>query len=399
MRRIFLVSPGLVDLHSHYFGDAFGWLEACRAKGIELRLYIGASALPQIVERLGAKPIFPFPSDAIIERDLATRHLADFITLGVAYGEACRALEADGIGGGDVVMSPFSTHRDVFGTALWLERLPPEARPSCVFQFHLPDDTWSIDAQRKQVTGDISCFRYAVRRILNSLPPQKLIIGAVDPRLREAIERVAGFFCDPLPVGIHFVSDEALVGGEMPPQAHVRIAGEFRPEKGSLLVPQIINRFSALRPGKSFGVQVNDQASATALAQLLGPCLSPVNIRLGHLSREDHQRQLICTDILLLPYRWDRYAMRHSGLFTEAAGLGIVVVGPERTWIGDRLAAGMGAGVTFREFSVDAIVEALLEASDRYADLKARALRRKDFWRSTNATPALLDAVLRRLAH
>src|ERR1700716_1374498 len=96
--RIFVVHHGLVDRHVHYFGEALGWIEACRARGIALRLYINRDASPEIASTLGARAVFPYASDAEVETDPRCQELSDFLELGTAFSMACGALEEDGVG-------------------------------------------------------------------------------------------------------------------------------------------------------------------------------------------------------------------------------------------------------------------------------------------------------------
>ena len=123
--RIFVVHHGLVDRHAHYFGEALGWIEACGARGIALRLYINRDASSEIVSALGARPVFPYASDARVETDPRCQQLSDFLELGAVFSRACGALEEDGVGADDLVVVPFASERDVFGAALWLERCRP----------------------------------------------------------------------------------------------------------------------------------------------------------------------------------------------------------------------------------------------------------------------------------
>src|SRR5262249_5365289 len=128
--RLFIVQHGLQDYHSHYYGETRGWQAACRARNIEPRFYINQRAPAEMVREFEAQPVFPFASDVIVERDPECRQLADFLMLGNRFARAARALEADGLAGSDLVLVPFSTERDIFGAAIWLQRLAPERRPT-----------------------------------------------------------------------------------------------------------------------------------------------------------------------------------------------------------------------------------------------------------------------------
>lgn len=398
MRRLFLIQHGLIDFHSHYYGEAKGWAAACLARGVAARFYVNRKALPNIVREFMAVPAFHYPPDALVERDAGCAVLSDFIFLADVFARGCKALEAEGVSGGDVVVVTYATERDLFGTALWLQHLPPGARPTMIFIFHTPSFGWSVDNNRSSLTGDYSWHRYAAKRLREFLPPEKILLLATNPRLAKAIAFVTQLECTPAPLAIHYVSDTVLAAASEHaiPRAHVRLAGEFREEKGGGVVIEVIKRFSLERPGRPICVQVGTQEAAEFLAPRVADCPSPVYLHYGPAGHEEYQQRLVRSDLLLLPYRWQRYALRASGVFTEALGFGLVPVVPERTWMGDMLAQGWGAGVTFRNFSAASITKALAIASDAFPQLKIAALESREGWRRMQSAHALLDQILRR---
>jgi hypothetical protein len=183
-----------------------------------------------------------------------------------------------------------------------------------------------------------------------------------------------------------------------PGWANVRLVGEFRGEKGAELVVPTLLRIAELRPGTSFALQVISQEMAHAVAADLAPIqihASPVLVEFGQFSQAAYQRRLLRSNVLLLPYVWSRYALRSSGVFSEAAGFGQVTVVPDRTWMADCLRNGWGAGAVFGELNPNTIAEAAIMALDNYPALKERALSRSDEWRRQNCAAAV-DLIMRR---
>jgi hypothetical protein len=399
MDRLFIIHHGLADYHSHYYGEAKGWATACRARNIATCFYINRKAEPRIIEEFNAVPAFPFPPDGAIERDQTCAVLADYITLAEVFARNCRALQADGITGNDVVVVTYATERDLFGASLWLQHLAPEARPTMFFIFHTPSFSWSIDEERKNLSGDYSWHRHAAKRLAAALPPEKLFLLATNPRLANALAVATEQKCEPVPLAIHYVGDEILAASprHKMPHAHVRLAGEFREEKGGGVVIDVIRRFAEERPGRPFGIQVGSHKAAEFVAAKVADCPSPVFVHYGNADHEEYQQRLVRSDLLLLPYRWQRYAMRASGVFSEALGFGLVPIVPERTWMGDMLARGWGAGVTFRQFSAASITKALIVASDALPQLRSAAQAGRGRWRRVQSAEALLDQILQRL--
>ena len=398
--RLFIVTPGLYDRHSHPYGEARGWRDACRHRGITPHFYINRRADPAIVAEYAATPAFTYATDVILDRNPATREQSDFIKVSQQFARDCGILEHAGIGASDVIVVTYASERDLHGASIWLERIPVERRPTVVFIFHAPDFSWRIDPQRRRVDGDFSRVRLAMDRLRAVLPAEKTIVLATAVRLTALLRTVLRHPCDTAAMPTYFIdprtleSTDARVSG----RTTVLIAGEYRHEKGSDLIVPVILNLAAARPGIKFAMQVYKKEAAMTVHKRLAPMAkSPSQCRIdyGQLPHEVYQKRLLLTDILLLPYRWWRYAIRGSGVFSEAAGLGIVTVVPDRTWMSDMLAAGWGAGTVFTEPTVDSIVAALNSAIDTYATLKTRAESRAAKWRRANSVDAVLDMILR----
>jgi hypothetical protein len=179
------------------------------------------------------------------------------------------------------------------------------------------------------------------------------------------------------------------------------VLGDTRREKGSTVIVEIIRRYCEARPDHPVFLQVQNLDEAKRVGEALRDCGDKgVQLYAGRLSPAAYRQRLETVDILLLPYQRDRYVMRTSGIFAEAAAYGLVTVVPAGTWMADQLADGWGAGETFAETSVEApveaIVSALVKASDNCAPLKQAAGMGREEWRRRQSTPALLDHILSR---
>jgi hypothetical protein len=399
MKRLFIVQHGLVDRHSHFYGETKGWIAACEARGVAFRIYVNRLALPELVEELAAKPAFPYAPDVSLDQDPLSGRLSDFLTLAESFAQGCAALEADGIAGDDVLLVPFSTERDLFGAALWLERIAANRQPTAIFVFHNPDFSWAVGEQRRKVDGDFSRWRLAMKRLRQVLPAKKLIVRATNPRLAEVLGNVFDYPCEKCPHPTYYMDavgdTEALEKSD--PRVTVRLAGQFRREKGAGLVIPVLLNAARSRPGLSFALQVENQQQARDLAEQLAPLSqngAVCHIKSGHASHEVYLWRVAHSEILLLPYHPKRYALRNSGVFAEAVGFAVVTVVPDRTWMADMLREGWGAGTIFQEPTVEAVTAALIDAIDRRAVLLAGAKGTAAAWRKIHAVDVLLDQLL-----
>lgn len=399
--RLLIVSPGLYDRHSHPYGEARGWRDACRNRGITPRFYINRRAQPAIVKEFSAIPAFTYPTDVVLSPNMVDGHASDFRRVSQQFAEDCGTLERDGVAESDVMVVTYASERDLLGAAIWLERMPPERRPTIVFIFHVPDFDWRIDPERNRVSGDFSRARYGMDRLRAVLPAEKAIVLATTDRLAAVLRTILQYPCDICALPTYFVDPHVLesTDARVMDRTTVLVAGEFRAEKGSDLVIPAILRLAAERQGIKFALQVYEEKTAHAVRDRLAPMAnsqSQCRIDYGQPPHEVYQKRLLLSDILLLPYRWWRYALRASGVFSEAVGMGLVTVVPDRTWMSDMLAAGWGAGTVFREPTPESIVTAVAAAIDAYPALKAKAGNRAADWRHINSAGALLEAILRR---
>jgi hypothetical protein len=100
------------------------------------------------------------------------------------------------------------------------------------------------------------------------------------------------------------------------------------------------------------------------------------------LNSEEYDKKLLSSDCIVMPYRWETYFCRISGLAVEAATAGIPVLYTEDTWI-ERAMKRFGAGMAFRDGDALHLVEALAEMARQIDEFRTQAQRR---------APAALEA-------
>jgi glycosyltransferase involved in cell wall biosynthesis len=397
LRRLFFAQPGLVDRHSHYYGEALGWQAVCRARGIAARFYVHEAAAPEVRAELGAAPVFSYTSDAI----LGAQPDADCRTIAKSFAASYDAFARDGIGGDDIVVVPFALERDLFAAALFLSALEVAQRPSFAFIFHIPDIAWTIDAAGDNITGRFSRWQEAMRQLEAVLPPEKILFSATTVKLADALTAMLDHPCIAGPLPTFYLDDAVLapIAARLP-RVNVRMAGDVRLERGAELVTEVMLCVAAQRPGTSFALQLAREDQAHAAAKALAPLAAHrahCYIDYGLQGHPDYQARLKQSDVVLLPYRHERYILRASGVFSEAVAFGLVTVVPAGTSMAVELANGWGAGVVFREWRAEGIAAAVVTALDNYPVLAARAAIRVAEWRQRNCAAAMLD-ILAQLA-
>ncbi len=342
LRRLFFAQPSLFDRHSHYYGEALGCQAACRARGIAARFYVHEAAAPEVRAELDAAPVFSYISDAI----LSTQPDADCRTIAKSFAASYDAFARDGIGGDDIVVVPFALERDLFAAALFLSALEVAQRPSFAFIFHIPDIAWTIDAAGDNITGRFSRWQEAMRQLEVVSPPEKILFSATTVKLANALTAMLDHPCIAGPLPTFYLDDAVLapITARLP-RVNVRMAGDVRLERGAELVTEVMLRVAAHRPGTSFALQLAGEEQAHEAAKALAPLAAHrahCYIDYGLQGHPDYQARLKQSDVVLLPYRRERYILCASGVFSEGSGVrighgragGNVDGGRARQWLG-----------------------------------------------------------------
>jgi glycosyltransferase involved in cell wall biosynthesis len=176
--------------------------------------------------------------------------------------------------------------------------------------------------------------------------------------------------------------------------------GHTSPLRGFHFLPEIIERCARLSPRPRFVVQLQNRDSAQGMG--LGPAVQRleafsgelVRVVPGALSQEDYFGLLTEADVVLLPYTPTFYGSGSSGVFTEAASIGKVVVVSAGT-VPARQGKEYDLGVvTAEKWTPAAMAEAVATALQRLPELKARSAAGAERYRRENCAQAFWDKLL-----
>ncbi len=399
--RFVLLQNGLTDRHTHFFSETIGWLDACRKRGHRLSVYTHKMADPVVLVETGGIAAFSFKPEHRLSGQDDKSYRDSFVQAAMSYANTIANIST-GVGVDDLVVMPFANDWQVYGIALWLRSLSESNRPKVALIFHIPDLGWTPDGKSKHLQGNFSNIRFAFKHLKSVTSPDRILCFATNNGLSRELARILEIPFSTCPVPIHYFEDDRTDGRKPTPaeRVHIGVIGEFRPEKGSLLVADSLELFNQTRPGKSMFVQTNYSGSGTApgLDQLSRLDIDEIELFGGEMSQAAYNERLKNIDIFLLPYLHHRYAYRVSAIFAEAVAFGAVVVVPGQTWIAEQLDLGYGAGVVFDTSEPSEICRALIQASDRYDALRKQAQTNAGKWRQTQCTDALVEHIISRLS-
>ena len=398
--RFIILESGLNDLHSHAFIETLSWEKACKKLNIDTLIFIHKEASSKIVKDTDGTPHFRYTPMQNIKQDPISDRLHGFVYFSEAFATDCKKLALE-LSSNDIVIIPHATAKEVYGVSLWMRSISRKNRPTVVFIFINPDLDWKIDYEKNKVNGDFSQFRLGANQLSSLLPKSHVKYYANNPLLAQTMEYVLNQECAICPMTIDYFSSDELPNQfentEWKP-AHVGILGEFRIEKGSSILPQVITDFCNKKLDKNVFIQVKTKEESKRLQEYFPNIIRDrIQIFHGQLSQRDYLKRLQSLDLLLMPYLKHRYYLRTSGVFAEAAAYGIPVIVSEGTWMHRMLNNGFGSGVIFENLSPSCVCEALVRASDNLPELQHKAGRGMAKWRKEQSTTALVEMLASKL--
>ncbi len=199
---------------------------------------------------------------------------------------------------------------------------------------------WQIPTDRLAVwllyRRDIHLMRIRpVYKLLNTMIQQRLLphrlqlLTDSEPKARS----LSRYFCQPVAVVPipHTVITAQVPFAREPSEILCWWAGEPRPEKGLAVIQQLV----ALREPVARQFRLILAASAEVLPSSSGMQIQTIA---DNLSRQDYERWLVTSDVILLPYDRNAYQERTSGIFVEAVIAGKLPIVTSNTWMAQELA-------------------------------------------------------------
>jgi glycosyltransferase involved in cell wall biosynthesis len=371
--RIVLLDSGLSQRTGHHAHFACGLARLCAGGGFSLITLTTKGVEPALATEL-ADPRAVFAQG--LYQPAAAGDLFDRAWNDYRAGQRLYAADLDRSGleprPSDLFWMPTTRAREVAGLAEWLLKYGVRPRVAIGFQ----DLQYSVEPGN--VEGLI--HRLAARRLVQAVGQEQIFAYATNHRLAQRLAAAMNFgiylapqtlfYNPPAPAAV----PPALPAGDGP---LVACLGVPRPDKSGLPLPDIVREALRRRPDLRFVIQVNGAETNAALMAL--EKMPEVQLVKGWLDDGAFVALIQAADMLLLPYRRDRYAERTSGPFSFAAAYGRPAIVPSGTWMAERIARKQAAGIAYKRDA--AVIDALTVAADRLPDLHAQAANLARRWR------------------
>jgi glycosyltransferase involved in cell wall biosynthesis len=363
--KALIVDPGLRSAGGHHTAAALRLKAELARLGVDTTCLASAYAEPDVVQALGCVPCF--------SRSVYGRNYQSPIEFASGVEQTERELAVATAASGlaaDLLVLPCCDQMLAQAVAKQLRRRRL-GQPPHVLAWVLYPPRFRRPAE-PQAGADVEAeCREAFGLLLRAVGRTRLRVFCETAALADHYRRLLSLEVDVMSgpgLALHRADSPADYSS---PHPTVVCLGYANRAKGYGLLPQavasVLERHRDVRfliHGVTQGTDAADEARVFEQLAELGP---HVSVRQDVLGRDEYESWLAAADFLLLPYDPDVYRARGSGIFSEAARLGIPVIAPDACAFAQP-AFDSGWAVPIARYDAGGVAEAILAAlADRQA--------------------------------
>jgi glycosyltransferase involved in cell wall biosynthesis len=318
----------------------------------KVTFYGNTAAAPWVVAAINARLLF---RDDLYPSDTGTPFPQLYRAMTRSMASALKAVDPADLNSDTIAVMHTTTVFQLGALTEWYESLAARQRPKLFVQFQHPIEfmvepraEWPGAIGLAKAAVDALTAAGSVRFAANSKPLANRISSQLDRP------------CALMPVPVRW-PDRARVGA---PERSVMFGffGGLRREKGAELLAPAIASLAARYPDARFIVHAPRGQADPAIVRSLEALPQVELIRRSFTHKAHYFACLKRARWILLPYDPEPYALRTSGVFLEALGLGVPVVVTAGTWMAGELQSRDARGLTMADYSASALFDCLVEA-------------------------------------
>ncbi len=398
MKRFILGDPSLIGYSGHCFEYLWSLARLLQARGhatvlignrsLSSEIAAQSGALPMITYWCDARPVLPgMDGDSKAGREyIRHQHEQAMLT-------DLRAIDAKvGFAADDVLFLNTLRHWPIRGLVKWAEELGAARAPTIVLVLHFtafPSLEWD--------DGTFAMYRDAFAAIEASPVRHKFRLLADSDGLIEEYREVTNLPVQLAPIP-HSHRPVTLNLPDASQELVISYVGEARENKGYHLLPHLVDEFerSDLAGRATFHIQSyianpRDGIYRRAMGRLAN-CARVVFFP-DEMDAAEYEAYVSAAHIILVPYLTDNYHRQTSGIYAEAAALGIPTIAPRGTWMAQQVKQ-YGGGRLFVPNDPQSLFEATYDAVANYATLVEDARQAATQWNSFHRPEVLVEQVL-----
>ncbi len=369
MKRVFILDPSLQGESSHHFYAARAYREELGRLGRGWSIVCHQTAGPAI-QALPAQPYFH------VDGYFSAAERASHVEFGTAslcnsmLFEQLLKLKQLAFHPGDFVFFPAVTSNQVLAVCQWIASFDPERAPGFGLCLMFQPD-W-------HVSGDVSEVGPVFFRQAFGFVPEALRHRVVYTCETQGLAREYESLVGAAPLVMPMPTLQHLARPRDPERCGTTLSfmGYAKAEKGFHLLPEVARRVRARRPDARFVVQLlgHDTDLLDEVREGLAEHGDAVELIEGPIAPDAMVEVMGRTRLMLMPYESATYRTRGSAIFTECKLLGVPMLLPAGTAIGDE-GREKGLAATFERAEAEPVAGAVLGALERIEALEAAARR------------------------
>jgi glycosyltransferase involved in cell wall biosynthesis len=394
-----IIEEALCGFSAHWFE----WIRSVKlineVEGVRVRIAGNRKMDPAVIRALNAEPVLGHNSwDESINRQPALMRHAQVLLHNVRVYRGCAAV-LESWGPVDCLQLPVVRIHHLAGCLALTRRYGGRGFKRLVMQLNMPPGRHIKSFENPVFGRKTKLIRIVLRAFKPYIDQGLVCLGSDSDQTARDYELLTGvpFLEFPTPRVSNHTPSPSVQRSTGAPIVFTCL-GPSRHEKGSDLFLDAIRAYLQMpnRVPARFVLQWTGDFSDAA-----GKTISPDSWLAVHpdvvlhrraLSSEEYDRELLRSDCIVMPYRWNSYFCRISGLAVEAATAGIPVLYTEDTWL-DRAMSRYGAGLSFRDGDVPHLVEKLAEMARRITEFQTLARTRLHIAREVNSPENFLQCL------
>jgi len=392
-RTVHIADTGLIEAGGHYHTQDFLIAKECQKRGIPVTIYcryganLGASEI-NVVE------IFRF--EVFVERPPENPNFGvfeNYFVVNRAFFQDLNSIPSTDFQPDDLIYFPTVTQNQIEAVADWVVSLPVNKRPHIAITLRLLNSQMPQYLYRGYGPGIEFLYRHVLAKLVERHPRTHLFSDTL--ALSTSYNRLSGIPVTTLPVPqLEFHDEYARARAANKTGLTVLYIGNMSPYRGYIFIPSIIERVLGEFPDVHFTVQVKtdpESEDARTMVAISETYASRVNFLFGTLTPDEYVSTMKTADIVLLPYMPAYYCFGSSGVFTEAAALGKVLVTTAGTTMETTINSFDLGAVIARDYTAEAFSAAIKNAIVNFDELDQKASTSYVSFSRENSPEGFLD--------
>lgn len=396
---LIILDPNLAHPHGHHMEWDLAIVAAAREREQDALIFAHLECPLESTDGLEIVRLFSHTTYECKYKDRIVGRFDDFTYFNDTLASELALIPRDRLRATDAVLVPTLTENHLLGYVSWMRTFDATRAPLFILYLMFPSGLGvPNDMGARTVSDPLQAlfYRLAFRRAAEGGSP--IHFFGTGRQLAREYSELAGSTIEAHPIPCDPRSLKSQRGKGRP--TALLFAGDAKADKGFTFIPELADRLCAKWPSWDFLIHVNLGSSwgptldaYNELTSAVSPHHDNLIVQTGRLSRKEYVEFIDRADCLVATYDPVVYARKSSGVVWEAISLGLPMLVPADTWL-ENESREWGAGCrSYKEFSVDGIVERFADFSEAMPSLRMQSAEAAERYQIHNGIRPLMDQI------